>query len=360
MNVTKPDARRTRRFSQRASKECLVVAATMLLGSFLLASCGNPPSTSDSVTITLYSGQHLQTTDALVSSFEQANPAIKVTVRSNDEATLDAQIVAEGTHSPADVFFSENSTALEYLQQKGLLAKMNTAALARTPPQYSSPTHYWVGVSARVSVLIFNPSLIKETALPTKVLQLAEPRFKDKLAFAPGETDFQPIVTSVIDTYGYATALKWINGMKTNASSHLYPNNETVANDVNRGLVAFGLVDQYYWYRLRAQWGVSKTPSRITTFAPHDPGYVIDVSGVGVLKSSKHQAAAQTFAAFLVSAKGQEIISHSTSFEYPIASDVTTSQPETPLTDLQPTATNIAKLGTGQRAVALLRVVQLL
>ena len=368
-NVTNENAlsRRPRRVrgpavKERANSSILkgigLTAGVLTLASVTLAACAS--STSSGVTITLYSGQHVQTTEALVASFEKANPSIHVVVRSNDEATLDAQIVAEGTRSPADVFFSENSPALEYLQQKGLLAKVNTAVLAKTPSKYSSPRGDWVGVSARVSVIIYNPQLIKRSALPTSVLQLASPKYMNRLAFAPGETDFQPIVTSVITTYGTTAATKWLNGMKANATSHLYPNNETVANDVNRGLVAFGVIDQYYWYRLRAQIGPSNTPSKITFFSPHDPGYVLDVSGAGVLKSSAHRAAAQKFLAFLVSAKGQEIIAHSISFEYPIASGVTTSQPETPLQDLQPSPIDVAQLGTGQRAIDLLREVQLL
>ncbi|HEV3268657.1 MAG TPA: extracellular solute-binding protein [Acidimicrobiales bacterium] len=331
-----------------------------MLASIMLAACGASSNHGNGVTLTLYSGQHVQTTDALVASFEKSNPTISVAVRSNDEATFDAQIVAEGSRSPADVFFSENSPALEYLQQKGLLAKVNAGTLAKTTSKYNSPSGDWVGVSARVSVLIYNPRLIKKSALPTSVLQLASPRYKDKLAFAPGETDFQPIVTSVINTYGTTATKKWLNGMKANATSHLYPNNETVTNDVNRGLVAFGVIDQYYWYRLRAQLGRSNTHSKIAFFSPHDPGYVIDVSGAAVLKSSTHQAAAQKFLAFLVSAKGQEIIAHSISFEYPIASSVSTAQPETPFRDLQPSPIDVAQLGTGQRAVALLREVQLL
>jgi len=325
-----------------------------------LAGCGSPSSHASGVTITLYSGQHVQTTDALVSSFEKANPAIIVAVRSNDEDTFDAQIVAEGSRSPADVFFSENSPALEYLQQKGLLTKVDAATLAKTPSKYNSPHGDWVGVSARVSVIIYNPQLIKKSALPTSVLQLANPKYKNELAFAAGETDFQPIVTSVLDAYGTTVARTWLNGIKANATSHLYPNNETVTNDVNRGLVAFGVIDQYYWYRLRAEIGPSNTHSKISFFAAHDPGYVIDVSGAGVLKTSRNQRAAQKFLAFLVSAKGQEIIAHSISFEYPIASGVATAQPETPLRDLQPSPVDIAQLGTGQRAIALLREVQLL
>jgi iron(III) transport system substrate-binding protein len=81
------------------------------------------------------------------------------------------------------------------------------------------------------------------------------------------------------------------------------------------------------------------------------------------LKSSKHQAAAQDFLAFLVSKAGQEIIatpSKSISYEYPIASGVTTKAPETPFGQLRPYPISITELGTGEIAIALLREEQLL
>ena len=87
--------------------------------------------------------------------------------------------------------------------------------------------------------------------------------------------------------------------------------------------------------------------SAIAYFAPHDVGYVLNVSGAGVLRSSTHQKAAQRFLAFLTSAQGQEIIAHSDSFEYPIASGVTTAETETPFAALQPNDITIAELGTG-------------
>jgi iron(III) transport system substrate-binding protein len=330
------------------------------VASLALAACGTASPAASKVTITLYNGQHVQTTDALVSAFEKANPSINVAVRSDDEDTFDAEIVQEGSRSPADVFYTENSPALEYLQQRGLLAQTDASTLAKTPGKYNSPEGDWVGVSARVSVLIYNPNLIKKSQLPTHVLQLANPKYKGKLAIAAGETDFQPIVTSVIRAYGTARALTWLNGVKANAGSHIYPDNETITYDVNRGIAAFGLINQYYWYRLRAELGASNMDSKITYLAPHDPGYVLDVSGAAVLKSSTHQAAAQKFVAFLVSQQGQEIIAHSISYEYPIASGVTTSQPETPFQDLEPYPINIGELGTGSAAIALLREAQLL
>ncbi len=196
---------------------------------------------------------------------------IDVAVRNDDEDVFDAEIVAEGQRSPADVIFSENSPALEYLQGRDLLAPVDRPTLARTPGRYNSPQGDWVGISARVSVLIYNPGLINKSALPTRVLELADPRYRGELAFAAGETDFQPVVTSVLRTYGKATALKWLDGIKTNAGGHVYPDNETISAAVNRGIVAFGVVNQYYWYRMRAEVGAANIHSRIAYFAAARP-----------------------------------------------------------------------------------------
>jgi iron(III) transport system substrate-binding protein len=331
------------------------LGATAVVGLALLLSGFTGSGSKSPGSITLYSGQHVPTTDALVSGFEKAT-GIKVNVRSDDEDVLADEIVTEGSRSPADVIFTENSPPLEYLQEKGLLSAVRPATLAKTRRLYDSARGDWVGVSARVSVLIWNPKLISESQLPTSALQLANPRYKGKLAFAPGETDFQPIVTSVARTYGDAAALKWLDGIKDNAGSHVYPDNETIANDVNRGVVAFGVVNQYYWYRLRAEIGTSAVHSEITDFAPRDPGYVIDVSGAAILKSSKNQAAAQAFLAYLVSRAGQEVIGHSLSFEYPIDSGVANpAADETPFADLKPNSINVNQLGDGSEAIALLR-----
>ncbi|MGA2527887.1 MAG: extracellular solute-binding protein [Acidimicrobiales bacterium] len=336
-------------------------ALPLVVVALCLAACTTLPSDAPGhiTTITLYNGQHVQTTEALVAAFE-AQTGINVAVRDNDEDIFDQEILAEGSRSPADVLFTENSPALELLEQKNLLSPVARSTLVRTPSEYNSQRGDWVGVSARVSVLIYNPSLIKKSALPTRVLELADARYRGELAFAPGETDFQPIVTSVLHTYGRARALSWLTGIKANAGSHLYADNEGISAAVNRGIVAFGVVNQYYWYRMRAEIGAARIRSEIAYFAPGDPGYVIDVSGAGILRSSRHQAAAQRFLAFLVSKKGQEIIAHSISFEYPIASGVKTFQPETPFSELKPNSIDIAQLGTGAAAIALLREVQLL
>jgi iron(III) transport system substrate-binding protein len=334
----------------------MTVAVALTLAASL-AGCGSSGSSHES--ITLYNGQHEQTTDQLVAGFEKAT-GITVNVRNDDEDVFDNEIQTEGSHSPADVFFTENSPALEYLQERHLLAPIEPSTLANVPSRFSSPAGDWAGVSARVSVIDYNPSLISKSQLPTTALAMADPQYRGKVAIAPGETDFQPIVTAMEQRYGATRTSQWLAGLKTNAGSHNYPDNETIASAVNSGKVAFGVINQYYWYRLGAQIGTSNLHSQLAYFAPHDPGYVIDVSGAGILASSQHQAAAQKFVAYLTSKAGQEIIAHSDSFEYPIGSGVQPTATETPFADLQPDPIDLAQLGDGRAAVALLKQAQLL
>ena len=342
----------------------VIGAVLAILGLCLpLAACGG---TSSANTITLYNGQHEQTADQLIAAFEKKT-GINVVVRSDDEDVLADQISTEGSHSPADVFLTENSPPLESLQAAGMLSAVDPSTLASTPSRFNSPAGDWVGVSARVSVIVYNPSLISASQLPTRVSQLADKQYAGKLAIAPYETDFQPIVTAYLRANGQAATLAWLRGIGANAAGHVYPDNETIANDVNRGQAAFGVINQYYWYRLRAEIGASNMHSRLAYFAPGDPGYVIDVSGAAVLKSSKHQAQAQKFLAFLVSKQAQEILAtpgtaagESLSYEYPIASGVTTKAGEKPFSQLQPFPITVAELGNGTEAITLLRQAGLL
>jgi extracellular solute-binding protein len=132
------------------------------------AICAGAAAASANGTLTLYSGQHVQTTDALVAGFEKQT-GINVQVRNDDEDVLADQIVTEGKNSPADVIYTENAPALQSLQDKGLLAKVNSSTLAHTPAKYNSANGDWVGVSARVSVLIYNPSVIAKSHRPWRI-----------------------------------------------------------------------------------------------------------------------------------------------------------------------------------------------
>ena len=144
-----------------------LAGAGVLLGLAVLASAcsSNPSGGSSAQTITLYSGQHEQTTNALVAAFEKKT-GITVKVRNDDEDVLANQILTEGSASPADVIYTENSPALETLQERGRLSPVDPSTLAAVPAKYSSPQGNWVGVSARVSVMVYNTGQLSPRRAP--------------------------------------------------------------------------------------------------------------------------------------------------------------------------------------------------
>jgi iron(III) transport system substrate-binding protein len=319
----------------------------------LLAACGS----SSSNAIVLYSGQHEQTTASLVARFE-SRYHIKVEVRTGDEASLAQQVLQEGSSSPADVFYSENTPVLEALRDHGRLAPVAPSTLAAVPARYSSAEGDWLGVSARVAALVYNPSRLGAAKLPGSVLELGAARFRGKLAFAPSETDFQPLIAAVAHFDGTARAERWLRELQ--AVGTVYPDNEAVTTQVNNGQSALGPINHYYWYRLRAELGPSGIHSALHYFPPGDPGDLLDVSGAAILASSPHRTEAQGFLAFLVSAEGQQTIAHSSSYEYPLRAGVAAAPGLVPLAQIRPTELPPAELGDGSATLALEQKVGLL
>ena len=341
---------------RRRALAALLVACTCGAASASATSSAAPfADTADS--ITLYSGQHEQTVAKLVTDFERRT-GIQVEVRSADEATLANQIIQEGSRSPADVFFAENPPALQVLGERKLLATVPAATLAAVPRNDSSPAGSWVAVSARSAVLAYNTGDVQRSDLPGSLLDLAKPAWKGRVGIAPGETDFQPLITAVSQIKGPAAALAWIKGIKANAK--VYEDNEVLIAAVNKGSVATGLVDHYYWYRLRDEVGKGSTHSALHYFPARDPGLLVDVSGAAILRSSKNPAEARRFLAYLVSKPGQTIIATSESYEYPLAAGVTNHKVARPLASIVPARVTASQLGDGRAALALLQKVGLL
>ncbi len=122
--------------------------------------------------------------------------------------------------------------------------------------------------------------------LPKSVLELAQPRWKGRIAIAPTDSDFPPLVGAIIARYGRQAAVSWLAGMKRNAQ--LFQDDEAVVAAVNRGDVATGIINHYYWYRLRLEVGRRAMHSTLYFFPDDDVGSIENISGAGVLASSGH------------------------------------------------------------------------
>jgi iron(III) transport system substrate-binding protein len=341
----------------RVRRRVAIVAGALATVS-LLAACGGASAGTDSgsssgdTTITLYNGQHEQLTDAIVSAFEKQT-GIHVKVRTDDGIVLADQILQEGSHSPADVYLTENSPELMLLTERNLLAKLPASITSQVPAQYNSPTGNWVGISVRVSALAYNPSMIKPAQLPTSILDLAQPQWKGKVAIAPTDSDFVPLVGGVIASYGKQAALNWLRGLKANSAT--VADDETVVASVNKGQDAVGIINQYYWYRLRLELGAGNTHSQLYYFPNKNIGGLENISGAAVLASSSHKAAAEKFLSFLVSAQAEKILAAGDTYEYPIRSGIAPNSTLTPLSQVNPAILSVVSLGDDLPAASLLQ-----
>lgn len=336
-----------------------VIPAGALISASVLAACSGATadtssggSASGGGSITLYNGQHEQLTDAIVSAFEKQT-GIHVNVRSDDGIVLADQILQEGSRSRADVYLTENSPELMLLTQHKLLATLPTSITSQIPAQYDSPTGNWVGISVRVSALAYNPSLTSPSQLPANILDLAQPQWKGKVAIAPTDSDFVPLVGAVIATYGQTAALNWLKGLKDNSKS--YADIESVVAAVNKGQVPVGIINQYYWYRLKQELGAGNTHSKVYYFPNDNVGGLENISGAAVLASSSHKSAAEKFVQFLISAQAEKILAAGDTYEYPVRPGVAPNSQLTPLSQVKPAVLSVVSLGNDLPAASLLQ-----
>jgi iron(III) transport system substrate-binding protein len=312
------------------------LAAVLAAATTGLAACGSGSLEAsgdlDSSKLTIYSAQHKNLTEAWGQKF-QDETGIKVQVRYGNDSSMGAQIVEEGASSPADVFLTENSPAMTTVQRAGLLAPVEASTVAQVDPQYVPSSKDWVGIAARSTVLVYNPSKISESELPASLMDLADPKYAGKWGAAAGGADFQAIVSAVLAQEGEQKTEAWLKALKSNAK--VYQNNIATMKAVNAGQSAMGVIYHYYWYRDQALDKASSGNTKLHYFKNEDPGAFVSLSGGGVLKSSKHAADAQKFLAFVTSKAGQDILTTTKVKEYAVGKGASSDSALPPLASLE-------------------------
>ena len=183
-----------------------------------------------------------------------AETGIEVEVRYGDTPEMGAALLEEGGDTPADVFYSQDAGATGALAKADLLAELPDATMARVDERYRpSEGNAWVGVTGRARVIVYHPDLVDD--LPEGVLDLVDPKYKDKVAWVPGNASFQAFVTALRVKLGEDGARSWLEDMKANGAK-VYENNIEVLDAVNAGEVPIGLINHYYWAQHLAESGV--------------------------------------------------------------------------------------------------------
>ena len=282
-------------------KKSALFAVVLALFATILTGCSSSDEQATEVTeLTVYSGRSEEFIAPFFAQWE-AQSGITLNIRYGDSAELAAQILEEGGNSPADLFLSQDAGSLGAVAEAGLFTQLSAEIASAIPATYVAANRNWVGVTGRARVFAYAPDRVK--VLPQSVTDLTKSEYKNQIGIAPTNASFQAFLTALIENKGADFAKNWLKALQANGVK-IYAKNSAIVEAIDKGEISIGLVNHYYI------WEVSEGLGRAINvkngfFAPGDLGNLINVSGAGVLASSKKYAAAEDLINFLTSAASQ-------------------------------------------------------
>jgi iron(III) transport system substrate-binding protein len=323
------------------AKPARLLALAALLAALATGGAAATASTQ-ATSLTVYSGRDEKLVKPIMDRFTRET-GIELKVRYASSASLATALIEEGARSPADVFWSTEPGTLGLLAGRGLLKRLPAATVGKVPSRFSTPSRRWVGTSGRSRVLVYNTQLLAPDDLPASVWELTAPRWRGKVAVAPTNGSFQAFVGAALYLHGEDRVRDWLRGLKAN-DVKLYPNNTTIVQAVARGDVQVGLVNHYYLYNVLAD--TPGLPIRNYWFRrAGDPGNLVLAAGVGVVSSTRKEAAALRFVDFLLSKWAQRFIARGPGLaEYPLIKGVLPRPGLPPLRDIRGPRYNLGRL----------------
>jgi len=339
----------------------------------LLAACGDDDSDSSTTTsgtdgtetsgsktgdadsegsLVLYSGRDEELVQPIVDAFTEET-GIEVEVRYGNSAEMAAQILEEGTDTPADVFYSQEVGAVGALSKAGLLTDLpeetvNTAEERFRPAEGTQ----WVGVTARSRVIVYNPEVLEGLgiAVPDGVHDLTAEEYKGHVAIVPGNASFQSFITGFRVQEGEDAARQWLEDMIANEVDSTYESNGDVLEAVNNGDIAIGLINHYYWARHENRDSLT---AQLVFPSGEDPGGLVNATAAGVTKTGADNPAAVAFIDYLLSTAGQEHFVEET-WEYPVVEGVADPEGIPALAELEGPGLDLTDLDSIEESQALL------
>ena len=290
-----------------------VLTALSLTLVLALVSLAGLACSDDDESITVYSGRSQNLIGPLLERFAEET-GIDVQVRYGGSTDLALLLQEEGDRTPADVFLSRSPGPIGFLAERGLLAELDDDVLGLAP---SSPSGYWVALTGRQRVLVYNNERFNVDDLPTSIYELTDDEWLGRVAIAPTNGSFQDFFTLFRLSDGDDAALAWLKTLH-DGGAPVYPNNVSIVQAVARGEIEMGLVNHYYNLRIKVE--DPSTPSENHSFRDGDPGGVTIATAIGATASGDKDVA-QKLIRFLTSKVAQEYFGQA-NFEYPLATGV--------------------------------------
>ena len=332
-------------------------AATLIVGSQLLSSCGPSanvtqdnatPDTTAQQEINLYSSRHYNTDNELYAKFT-SETGIKVNLIEGKADELLERLKSEGENSPADVFMTADIARLWRAEEDGVFQSIQSELLTTNIPNYlRSPEGLWFGITKRARVIMYNKDKVKPEDLSTYEA-LADPKWKDRIVIRSSSNEYnQSLIASLIVADGEEKTLEWAKGFVSNFARPPQGNDTAQIQAVASGEADLTLANTYYLARLLESDDPSQKAiaEKIGIFFPNQNGRGahINISGLGVVKSAPNKDAAVKFIEFLASEPAQTFLAQN-NYEYPVLAGIPLNTAVASFGEFKADETDLVKFG---------------
>lgn len=278
--------------------------------------------------LNLYSARHYQTDERLYENFTKQT-GIKINRIDGKEDELMERIRNEGANSPADVFITVDAARLANAEALGLFAPVKSKLLESRIPAHLH-TDSWFAFSTRARVIIYNRSAVKAEDVATYE-SLADPKLKGKLCSRSGSHPYNlSLVASLIAHDGEAKTEEWARGVVANFARAPKGGDSDQIKSVALGECGVAVSNTYYLARLIRSDKVDerRMMERVGIVWPNQAnrGTHVNISGAGVVKTSKNVEAAVKFLEYLASDEAQRYFADGNN-EWPVVASVVTGNP---------------------------------
>jgi iron(III) transport system substrate-binding protein len=241
---------------------------------------------------------------------------VKINYKTGKAGALIQNLKAEGSKSPADLFITVDAGNLGHAAEEGLLASIESEKLVETIPSHlRDPKNRWFGLSVRARTLVINNKKIDASKTTFSYEDLATSKWKGKLCLRTSKKVYnQSLVAMLISTHGKEKTKKIIAGWVSN-NVEIFNNDTAVLNAIAAGRCDVGIVNTYYFGRLMKK--KKNLPLQLVWPNQDTSGVHINVSGAGVVKTSKHKKEAIKLLTWLASPAAQVEFAQ-VNMEYPI------------------------------------------
>lgn len=326
------------------SRRTVMFLLTGLVTSLLLA----PLAAAADGDVNLYSARKEKLIKPLLDKFTTAT-GIRVNLVTAKADALLKRLETEGANSPADLFITTDAGRLHRAKVAGVLQKVESAVLDNAiPANLRDSEGFWYGLSQRARPIIYVKSKVKPEELSTYEA-LADDKWKGRICIrGSGNIYNQSLVASMMANIGAEKTEAWANKFVTNFARDPKGGDRDQIKAAAAGQCDIAVANTYYLGKMihgkdEAQ---QQAAAAVAIFWPNqaDRGAHVNVSGIGMTKSSANKDNALKLMEFLVSAESQAWYG-SANHEYPIL-------PTTPWTDtlsswgkFKADGLNLSKLG---------------